>query len=268
MSLLVDLSSNSLDPGYAAAAARRVAGAATDRRRIPLLLVGGVLAATAVLVVAAVQARGHAPAATRSRAALVADVERQSRAVAALEVEVNRLRARTEALRDRSLAGSSAGAAITAQVRAAELAAGTLAVTGPGVRVVVSDQRGGEHNRVQDRDLQAVVNALWAAGAEAIAVNGERLTAQSAIRQAGDAILVDLAPVSSPYVVEAVGAPVGLDHGFGVSAAAARMRGYAQLYGLGFRYSRAKALRLPAAAEEPLRFARPVASPSPRSAAP
>ena len=48
-----------------------------------------------------------------------------------------------------------------------------------------------------DRDLQVIVNGLWAAGAEAIAVNGQRLTACSAIRSAGEAILVDFRPLSA-----------------------------------------------------------------------
>ena len=96
-----------------------------------------------------------------------------------------------------------------------ELAAGTGAVGGPGLRVTVEDapvtradpEAADPDLRVQDVDLQVVVNGLWAAGAEAVAVNGQRLTALTAIRTAGSAILVDLAPLSSPYVVEAVGRP-------------------------------------------------------------
>jgi uncharacterized protein YlxW (UPF0749 family) len=53
--------------------------------------------------------------------------------------------------------------------------------------------------------MQRVVNGLWAAGAEAVSVNGQRLTALSAIRAAGDAILVDNRPLVPPYTVLAVG---------------------------------------------------------------
>lgn len=83
-------------------------------------------------------------------------------------------------------------------------------VEGPGLVVTLSDapdagnSRSAE-GRVQDADLQIVVDALWAGGAEGIAVNGYRLGASSAIRAAGQAVLVDLQPISSPYTIEAIG---------------------------------------------------------------
>jgi uncharacterized protein YlxW (UPF0749 family) len=115
---------------------------------------------------------------------------------------------------------------------------------------------------VLDRDLQAVANALWAAGAEAIAINGQRLGPLTSIRQAGEAVLVNFVPIRSPYRISAVGDPVGVETAFAASAAAARMRGYAQLYGLTFSYRRAGRLLLPALATEALRDARP--GPAPR----
>ena len=65
----------------------------------------------------------------------------------------------------------------------------------------------GTVNRVTDGDLQIAVNALWAAGAEAISINGQRLSATSAIRTAGSAVLVDFRPLSPPYEVTALGDP-------------------------------------------------------------
>ena len=67
------------------------------------------------------------------------------------------------------------------------------------------DQSAAEQGRVQDRDLQTVVNGLWASGAEAISINGQRLTQLSAIRSAGEAILVNFRPLSPPYVISAIG---------------------------------------------------------------
>ena len=144
------------------------------------------------------------------------------------------------------------------------LAAGTVAATGPGLRVVVDDARGGGQggsagNQVLDRDLQSLVNALWAAGAEAIAIDNQRLTAQTAIRQAGSSILVNFEPVARPYVISAIGDPVALSTGFGASPAVARMRTYTQVYGLQFQFARAESLTLPRAPGLPLRFAKPVA---------
>jgi len=272
MSLLVDLSSSSLDPGYADAAARRAAGAAaggggdaatSGRRRGPGLVVG-VLTATLLIVIAAVQAHVRAPDAARTRADLVASVGRQTRAIGDLSRQVTQLRAAVARLRDASLAGSTSGAALSAQIGRQELASGALPVNGPGLRVTLNDAPSSDtaRNRVLDRDLQAVVNALWAAGAEAVAINGQRLSAQSAIRQAGDAILVDFQPLRPPYVVQAIGDPVGMETTFAQSAAAARMRSYVQLYGLRFAYARASSLDVPAGVEEQLHDARPVHEPS------
>ena len=262
MSLLVDLSSSALDPGYAEAAAR---SGGDGKPGIPLLL--GVLAATLLIVVAAVQAHVRAPAAARTRADLAATVTRQTHAVDALARQVADLRAAVARLRDTELAGSARGSALSARIRAEELASGAAAVNGPGLAVTLADAPrtgGSTRNRVLDRDLQAVVNALWAAGAEAVAVNDQRLTGGSAIRQAGDAILVNFTPVSAPYRVEAVGDPVAMETVFGASRTAAQMRSYSQLYGLRFDYSRQSGLSLPAAAEETLRYARPVPSPTAR----
>ena len=266
MSLLVDLSASSLDPGYAAAAQRRSAGAAPGQRAGGRTgLAAGVLLATLLIVIAAVQAHVRAPASARTRAGLVATVARQTQAVNALAAQVDELRAAVAKLRDTALAGTAAGKALAARVRSEELASGAVAVTGPGVRVTLDDapqKTGSARNRVLDRDLQATVNALWAAGAEAVAVNGERLTAQSAIRQAGDAILVDFSPLAPPYQVDAIGDPVPVETAFASSPAASRLRSYTQLYGLRFDYSRQSTLRLPASAGETLHFARPLPSPT------
>ncbi len=59
-----------------------------------------------------------------------------------------------------------------------------------------------------------MVNGLWDAGAEAVSVNGQRLTALSAIRSAGEAILVDYRPLSPPYRVSAIGDPSSLQTRF------------------------------------------------------
>jgi uncharacterized protein YlxW (UPF0749 family) len=82
------------------------------------------------------------------------------------------------------------------------------ALAGPGLRVTIDDAPGagsGSLNRVLDRDLQLIVNALWKMGATGIAINGQRLTGVTAIRAAGEAILVDYRPLVPPYAIEAIG---------------------------------------------------------------
>jgi uncharacterized protein YlxW (UPF0749 family) len=265
MSLLADIAGQALDPAYADAAARRVAANAGEPAHRPArrsLAMAGVLAATLLLVLAAVQTHRHSPSAARSRQTLLDQVHRQTASVTALEHRLGVLRDRTQALRDGLLQTTAAGAALAARLDAADLAAGTVAVAGPGLRVVVDDASGSggraSGNQVLDRDLQSLVNALWAAGAEAIAIDDQRLTTQSAIRQAGSSILVNFEPVPRPYVITAIGNPVSMATSFGDSGAVARMRTYTQVYGLHFGFARAEALTVPRAPGLPLRYAKPV----------
>lgn len=91
--------------------------------------------------------------------------------------------------------------------------AGT-ALEGPGIRVRMWDApavnvQGTDPNDlvVHQQDIEAVVNALWAGGAEGITIQGERLTASSAIRCVGNVLLLHNHRYSPPYVIEAVGDP-------------------------------------------------------------
>ena len=118
------------------------------------------------------------------------------------------------------------------------------------------------YGTVLDRDLQDVANELWHDGAEAIAVNGERLTATSTIRTAGSTILVDFRPISSPYQVSAIG-PRDLDRRFTDSRTGQRFHAYVSAYGMQVSVSREDDLTLPAAADPQLHYAQPVPSASP-----
>lgn len=87
-------------------------------------------------------------------------------------------------------------------------AAGATALSGPGLTVTIDDAPdadAGSLNRVLDRDLQDIVNALWQMGATGVSVNSQRLTSATAIRGAGEAILVNYEPQPRPYVIRAVG---------------------------------------------------------------
>jgi uncharacterized protein YlxW (UPF0749 family) len=108
---------------------------------------------------------------------------------------------------------------------------------------------------VLDRDLQTVVNGLWAAGAEAVAVNGQRLTARSAIRYAGQAILVDFRPLVPPYVVQAVGEAGGLQTRFAAGAAGAYLQALRDNYGVQAAIVPSANLELPGAGGSTTQFA-------------
>ncbi|MGV1005232.1 MAG: DUF881 domain-containing protein [Candidatus Nanopelagicales bacterium] len=195
------------------------------------------------------------PVVRQQREALLARLEQAEVTQAALAEELAILRPQAEADRRLSLELSAAGQGVSAQVALLEVATGYTAVTGPGVIVTMSDGSASdaasgddpELSRVLDSDLQTAVNGLWRAGAEAIAINGQRLSAQSAIRSAAGAVLVNYRPLRPPYEVTAIGGE-SLAERFAATADAADLAKVAKQFGIGFRTDVAQTLELPAAA--------------------
>jgi uncharacterized protein YlxW (UPF0749 family) len=156
-------------------------------------------------------------------------------------------------------AGQQNSAVAAAQSSGAGLLApgGLTAVTGPGIQVVLDDAHGlpagissqnVDPNQlvVHQSDLQAVVNALWAGGAEAMTIAGQRIISTSAVRCVGNTLLLNGRVFSPPFEVAAIG-PFGtmrlaLDHSPGV----ALYRQAADYYGLGYTVGQTASLRLPA----------------------
>ncbi len=270
MSLLTAITEHSLDDGYAEAAARRGAVGAS---RLPEALSGrlGPALGLAALVVTlgAAQAHVSAPAVAEQRQRLVDRVRSETASDDTLRKQVDSLRAAVSAEQAAALERHGD------DDLPVELAAAAVPVHGPGVRLVLDDaadaSQGGaggprqsdgfsDTGRVRDRDMQQVVNALWASGAEAVALNGQRLTALSAIRDAGQAILVDNRPLVPPYTVLAIGDGKRLSAAFQRSAGGAYLRALRRDYGIRAGTGVRPDLRLPAAPSLVLRYARPEAA--------
>lgn len=172
---------------------------------------GAATLVTLVLGMAIAQTQIQASENSITRDALVERVEAADRRVQVLEATV--LTAQNNLLNAEAavLAGTSLGDQARSRLDRLRIATGQTEVYGNGVTVTIDDApldpliSGTQPGRVLDRDLQIVVNGLWQAGATDIAINGRRLTPTSAIRAAGDAILVNYRPMSPPYVVSAVG---------------------------------------------------------------
>ena len=82
---------------------------------------------------------------------------------------------------------------------------------GPGVRITVDNRAGIDVNdEIRDEDLATLVDGLWAAGAEAVAINDQRINALGGIRNTSRAVHVNGRPVLAPYVVQAIGDPRSL----------------------------------------------------------
>lgn len=201
------------------------------------------------------------PADAQARADLRDDIAAQREDNAVLTDLVEALRDDVNALRDEVLGNQAA----VEQLHADEAAAGLRAVTGDGAVVTIADgpqpdnENGSHLGEVFDRDLHLIVNTLWALGAEAVAIDGQRLTAVTTIRAAGEAILVDFAPVNSPYEIAAIGPP-SLAEDFEASQTAETFRQYESDYGISLTVETAEDLLLPAASSPSLDEATPEGS--------
>jgi uncharacterized protein YlxW (UPF0749 family) len=276
-SLLDQVLAETLDPAYAQAARAREARAAGEegppsRRRRAQLAVALVLALAGLLAAVTYdQAAAGAQGREEVRSALVSEVEAESETTDRLAADLESLRAAVTAARDDALAASAVGQRVLGRVEDAELAAGALPVSGPGLLVTLADAGpdadedpvGGTteadpRGQVRDGDLQLVVNALWASGAEAVSINGQRLGPTTAIRFAGEAVLVDFRPVTNPYLVSAVGDPATLRSRFLASPEVNALAVISETYGLRFEFAQEDELSLPAGSPPELRSAVPV----------
>ncbi|MFE6823870.1 DUF881 domain-containing protein [Streptomyces sp. NPDC057690] len=271
MSLLTNVMDHSLDDGYAEAAARKQAegaGGLPRTVRAKLGLAVGLVLAALVVTVGAAQARVAAPVVAKEREELIDRIDRETDAADELESAVDELRDDVSGRQQEALR-QSGGSDRTDLVG---ILSGAVEVHGPGVKLVVDDAKeattGGDGNpretsgfsdtgRVRDRDMQRVVNGLWASGAEAVSINGQRLTALSAIRAAGEAILVDNKPLVPPYTVLAVGDGKNLSTRFQNSADGLYLNALQENYGIRTAISVADDLRLPAAPSVIVRTAQP-----------
>jgi uncharacterized protein YlxW (UPF0749 family) len=189
------------------------------------------------------------PAVNEQRAALIDRIAAADDLNEALIEEVAAGRQELTAARQDNLRVTLEGAQLATQIEELELVTGYAPVEGPGAVVTLTDapvkegEEGSDVERVLDSDVQRAVNGLWSAGAEAIAVNGQRLTAQSAIRSAAGAILVNYRPLKPPYRVEAIGPPNLADQ-FAATPDAQELSSVATQFGIGLETSSADSVSL------------------------
>jgi uncharacterized protein YlxW (UPF0749 family) len=280
MSLLTNVTDHALDDGYAEATARRKAEGDAGMPRplkAKLGLAAGLVLAALVVTVGAAQARITAPVVAKERQELINRVESETKAADKLQSDVDGLRTEVGDQQRKALEKHGGD-----QAELVALLSGATEVHGPGVKLVVDDAKDtaqgdgsqpresttfADTGRVRDRDMQRVVNGLWQSGAEAIAINGQRLTSFSAIRAAGDAILVDNRPLVPPYTVLAVGDGKKLSTDFQDSADGQYLHVLQQNYGIRASISAEGDVRLPAAPSLTVRTAKPMATGAGKGAA-
>lgn len=279
MTLLISMMERPLDPGYAAAAAEREAAGLppSTGTRTPTVIVAAVVTGL-LLTLGALALRTPSTSAIQAKANLVTQIENRRAAVERQEVELRTVQAEVDRLQAQALGQDESS--LQTRLAALTLASGAEKVTGPGITVeldnaVGSDDTSADGNprtdaekdegKVFSKDLQIVVNGLWEAGAEAISVNGQRLTSRSAIRFAGEAILVNYRPLARPYRISVIGDPDDLQAEFAANDGGAYARALQDNYGIRVSIDAAKSLTLPAATSLTVREAavpRPKTTPS------
>ncbi|WP_407317805.1 DUF881 domain-containing protein [Isoptericola halotolerans] len=263
MTLLVEVMEKPLDPGYAEAARRRGSGQVPARGAGPLLLllVAVLLGLMTVTAAQELRAPSEGPSA---REVLEQEIDERQRTADALREQTVVLNDEIEELQSAALTEADQG--LLEQLRLDGVVTGSTAVSGPGLLLTLSDDEGEpgpdqapSDSRVQAVDLQTVVNALWASGAEAISVGGQRLTSLSAIRHAGEAILVDLVPLPGPsYEVRAIGDPEDMQAAYARTGAPAYTQLLASEWGIESSMSVVEDIDLPSVGSQGLRYAEPV----------
>lgn len=138
-----------------------------------------------------------------------------------LQAEITRLNEDKRKLTE-AYSGGEKVSTLKAELRDAKAFAALTPVAGPGVTVTLNDVPAAKRNamglavdesNIHDTDVFAVVNELRAAGAEAIVINGQRLSAMSPIRCVGNSVLINTTPVGIPLRISAIGNRDGLYSG-------------------------------------------------------
>ena len=182
-------------------------------------------------------------------------VSQQERELQALTARAQALRDETDALR---LAADGSVAVLPAVDPALAAAVGLLELRGAGLTVTLDDAPRGQEGSevpadvlpddlvVHEQDVQAVVNALRAGGAEGLTVMGERLTATSSVRCVGNTLLLHGRVHSPPFTITAVGDPDRLRRALAQSPGVATYLTFVRAHGLGWSVLEERSVTLPA----------------------
>jgi uncharacterized protein YlxW (UPF0749 family) len=170
-----------------------------------------------------------------------------------LRAQIAEAEAEVQRFQEESTTSSAALAQLNERLAGARLAGGLAAVRGPGAVIEIADSQRvvppGENPTsfiVLVDDLRDIVAALWASGAEAVAINGERLVATSSIYGVGSSVLVNTAFLSPRFRIEAIGPPGLLDRFLLHEAFRGRVGQRIEFFGLEFATAVSDELTLPA----------------------
>ncbi|NLG55998.1 MAG: DUF881 domain-containing protein [Rhodococcus sp.] len=188
----------------------------------------------------------------------VSDLVRSAQANAdEASAERDALAAQVEQLQHSAASSNHELAAVLGDIEALSVDSGRTAMIGPGITVTMTDAPRGADGRypadatpndlvVHQHDVQAVLNALWAGGAEAMSMQDQRLIATSAPRCIGNTLLLHGRTYSPPYVISAIGDPARLQAALDNSTGIRVFKQYAVRFGLGYAQDTSGELTIPA----------------------
>lgn len=152
---------------------------------------------------------------TRNVYALATLLRQEREARAQTEAKLGELQRRQAEFERAATEGRTLTAALSRELDGLRLLVGLRAMRGPGVVVRVADAKiqpsGSTPIVVTYQDLVSVVNELWAAGSEAVAVNNQRVTATTGFGQVGGTVVINLQRLSGPFTITALGDPATLE---------------------------------------------------------
>jgi uncharacterized protein YlxW (UPF0749 family) len=218
------------------------------------VLVPALCVATGFLFVVSARDSGGTDLRSSSNGNLVGLVRSAEADVKSADAVVVSLQAQASSAAAHVAAGNADVAGAQASSQPLAVAAGRTAVTGPGIEVTLNDapddaaNSGVDPNQlvVHQSDLQAVVNALWAGGAEAMSVAGQRIIPTSAVRCVGNTLLLNGEVYSPPFRVAAIGPYRTMQEALDASAGVKLYKEAASFYGLGWHVESQGQIDLPA----------------------
>ena len=187
-----------------------------------------------------------------------------------LKVRILALRAQIQGVEGLGTGSADLVRQLNTQLEEARIAAGLIPLTGTGIVLQLDDSQalvppGGSQADylVGSRDIRSVVEELWVAGAEAIAINDERVTPTTAVIDIGSSLLVNSAYLAPPYQVTAIGAPDLYERLSRSPGFIDFVRARAEAYGIRLSFAEPETVDMPAfAGTVTLRYSRPLESPS------
>lgn len=208
------------------------------------LLAGVLIGSTAITA----QGRDLRPNRTNDLSQLAAAQERRNQDLVSRAAG---LRAQNTQLAQQQ--GASPPATGSPDPQAAQLA-GLAAVKGPAVQVTLTDAPASFQPPgvaadlliVHEQDIQKVVNAMWAAGAEALTIQGIRAISTTAVKCVGNTVVLEGVPYAPPYVIAAIGDQGRIEAGLAADKGVQIYQQYAQAYGLGYAQTRVDEVTMPA----------------------